>query len=362
MAKRSRKNPFKARIITIAALAVFIFLLMWFAGYPDAVEHYYSRGFYYLVCHIFHPIFNLFPFSVGDLIYIAVVIYLVYLFVRFIRLLIKKQWRTAGLLVLGVTIGIQIAIVAFYLLWGLNYYRPTAGERLNLQDSTYTAEDLKTVTSLLIDSANACRSRVTQADLAERNKTIYATAIGAVKQLPDSSNNFATYHPDIKPSLLTPLLNYIGTSGYYNPFTSESQMNYQMPVFLRPFVACHELSHQMGYGPEDEANFVGFIAGINSHDRLLRYSSYYIGVQEFMYALKQKDSLARKELKKRISPTVLSDFKQEREYWLAYQGKVEKISSLFYDTFLKANNQPEGLNTYNRMVLLVLAYRKKHHL
>jgi hypothetical protein len=162
--------------------------------------------------------------------------------------------------------------------------------------------------------------------------------------------------------LLTPLLNYLGTSGYYNPFTSESQMNYAMPVFVRPFVACHELSHQMGFGPEDEANFVGFIAGTQSHDRLLRYSSYYVGVQEFMFALKMQDSVARKELKKRISPLVLSDFKTEREYWLSYEGKMEKLSSIFYDNFLKANNQPQGLKTYNNMVLLVLAYRKKHRL
>ena len=130
--------------------------------------------------------------------------------------------------------------------------------------------------------------------------------------------------------------------GYYNPFTSEAQVNYQMPVFLRPFVACHEMSHQMGYGPEDEANFVGFIAGIQSQDHLLRYSAYYLGVQEFMYGPRQQDSIARKELRKRISPLVLSDFKTERSYWLQYEGKLGVLSSLFYDDFLKANNQPPG--------------------
>jgi hypothetical protein len=118
----------------------------------------------------------------------------------------------------------------------------------------------------------------------------------------------------------------------------------------------------MGFGPEDEANFVGFIAGVQSHDRLLRYSAYYLGVQEFMYTLRSQDSLARKELRKTISPLVLGDFKKERDYWLSYEGQIERLSSVFYDSFLKANNQPQGLKTYNRMVLLVLAYRKKHTL
>jgi hypothetical protein len=362
MATVFKKKPIRTRVIIILSLALFIFMMMWFADYPNAVERYYSRGFYPVICHIFHPIFNLFPFSVGDIIYIAVVIYLIYAFVRLVRMLVKRQWTPAWNFVLGITIGTEIAIIAFYLFWGMNYYRPSAAERLNLEDSTYTVADLKNFTSVLIDSANACRQRIGPADMGQTNKIIYQTALGAVKQLADSSSAFRTYSPDIKPSLLTPLLNYLGTSGYYNPFTSESQMNYEMPVFVRPFVACHELSHQMGFGPEDEANFVGFIAGIHSHDKLLRYSAYYIGVQEFMYTLKLQDSVARKELKKRISPLVLADFKKERDYWLAYEGKVEKLSSIFYDNFLKANNQPEGLKTYNRMVLLVLAYRKKHQL
>ena len=33
--------------------------------------------------------------------------------------------------------------------------------------------------------------------------------------------------------------------------------------------------------------------------------------------------------------------------------------SFFYDRFLKANNQAEGVQTYNRVVALLVAYRKK---
>jgi len=36
------------------------------------------------------------------------------------------------------------------------------------------------------------------------------------------------------------------------------------------------------------------------------------------------------------------------------------LSSLFYDDFLKVNNQPQGLNTYNQMVRLVMGWYKKN--
>jgi hypothetical protein len=356
------KLPLKLRLITIASLTLVLFLLMLLAGHPAIVEHYYSNGIYPAICHIFHPVFNIFPFSVGDLLYSAVICYFIYLLARLVMLAAKRKFRLAGIFALEVIIGIQSAIIVFYLFWGMNYYRSPAAKRLNVADSGYSAADLKLVTSMLIDSANACRARVNDADLKQGNKTIYKTAVQAVNALSDRSAGFLTYSPAIKPSLLTPLLNYIGTSGYYNPFTSEAQINYQMPVFLRPFVACHEMSHQMGFGPEDEANFAGFLAGIQSHDHLLRYSAYYLGVQEFMFALRGQDSVARKELKTHISLPVLNDFKSERKYWVSFEGKAGVLSSFFYDNFLKANNQPQGLRNYNRMVRLVLGWYKKNNM
>jgi hypothetical protein len=253
-------------------------------------------------------------------------------------------------------IGVQAAILIFYLFWGMNYFRPSAAERLNLRDTGYTTAQLTTVTCRLIDSANLCRSRITPADMQQGNSAIYQTAVKAMLSLSADSVNFRTYSPGIKPSLLTPFMNYLGTSGYYNPFTSEAQLNYQMPYFERPAVACHEMSHQLGYGAEDEANFSGFLAGVGSKDRLLRYSAYQLALAECMRALRYRDTTANNELKKCISPDVRNDFKMERAYWLAYRGKIEQISSFFYNDFLKANNQPHGLDTYNQMVLLVVAW------
>jgi IS1 family transposase len=362
MRRRKTKDnkPIIKKIVAIVLLAIAIFLLMLLAGHPVVVECYYANGFYIAVCRVLHPVLNIFPFSVGDVLYIAVVVYLVYAFVRLIVLLFKKRFNVAGRFFLGLIIGLQSAIVAFYLFWGMNYFRQPASVRLNLRDTSFTTADLKAVTCLLIDSVNATRARINPADLAQSNTHIYNTARYAIRSLSKDSLNFRAYDPDIKPSILTPLLNYIGTSGYYNPFTSEAQVNYQMPVFNRPFVVCHEMSHQMGYGAEDEADYAGFVIATHSPDRLLRYSAYHLAVQEFMYSLGGRDTLAHRELKALLSKDVRNDYITERNYWRAYQNKLNAISSVFYDNFLKANNQPQGLETYNRMVLLVMAsYRSQ---
>src|SRR3569623_2079357 len=108
MAKRLNNQPVRSRLITVAILTFAICLLMFIAGYPGLVERYYSNGFYRAVCFIFHPIFNLFPFSVGDVIYILIIGYLIYAAIKLIRLLIRKQWRPAGLFTFGLIIGVQV--------------------------------------------------------------------------------------------------------------------------------------------------------------------------------------------------------------------------------------------------------------
>jgi hypothetical protein len=360
MRKKARKNIVKVKLVTIAVLAIALFLLQLLEGHPNAIERYYSEGVYLWICRVLHPVFNLLPFSLGDIIYLVIIALIIYAFIKLIRLLFKKQFNPALVLFLTVIIWVQGASLAFYLLWGLNYYRPSAAERLKLTDTSYTTPQLVKLTTEFIDSANATRARVTPADLAQPNDTIFKIGIAAVNKLSDSSTAFRTYYPKIKPSLFTHVINYMGTSGYYNPFTTESQMNYQMPVFLRPFVVCHELSHQMGYGPEDEANFVSFLAAVKSNNRLLRYSAYHEAVDEFMHDLYMRDSVQQKQLKLRVSPAVHQDFVAERKYWMAYAGPTDMISSFFYNGFLKANNQPQGLLTYNRMILLVIAWHRKN--
>lgn len=357
---RQSKNVIRTRAIVIVVLVVVIFLLGLLENYPQFIERWYSEGVYLWICRLLHPVFNLFPFSLGDILYLAVIIAIIYYFIKLVRLLFKKQFKPAGILLMGMVISTLGAIVAFYMLWGINYFRPSAAERLKLPDTDYSVAQLEALTKVVIDSANITRARITRADLLQSDATIKQTAINAVLVLSGGSKDFLTYSPGIKSSLFTPLISILGTSGYYNPFTTEAQMNYAMPVFLKPFVACHELSHQTGYGAEDEANFVGFLAGIKSNDRLLQYSAWHEAVDECMRDLMERDSVSHTKLKLLVSPAVHADFVAERDFWIAHQSKLDIISNIFYDDFLKANNQPQGLMTYNRMVRLVMAlYNRK---
>lgn len=362
MQKRVKAHSRVAKL-TKAALALLgvILMLVIFRQSPELTERIYFSGLYQCFCWILRPLTYISPFSLGDIFYLCAIVAVVAGIIRLVRHWVTKQYQFFKELLLKAFIVFEVLWLAFYCFWGLNYYRPAVAELLNLADTSYRIQDVSRVTALIIDSANACRARLTAADLADKSDNYYHSSVDAIKNLSSVSPKFNTVLPCLKPSVLSLVTSYMGVSGYYNPFTSEAQINILMPSFDRPFVACHELSHQTGWAREDEANFAGYIAGTQSKDKLLRYSSYYAGIEEFMRYLRFRDTVAHKALAKRISPLVIQDFKTDSAYWVKYQGGTAKGFGLFYNQFLIFNNQPHGLHTYNRMIRLTMAWYRRQY-
>src|ERR1700743_3250171 len=74
--------------ICLITLAVVIKVL---SRWPAAVEKYYSTGLYPVLSRIQRSLFGWIPFSIGDLLYGAILICIFYNLVVMIRKLIRKQ-------------------------------------------------------------------------------------------------------------------------------------------------------------------------------------------------------------------------------------------------------------------------------
>ena len=171
---------------------------------------------------------------------------------------------------------------------------------------------------------------------------------------------FLHYEPQsIKPSLFSYLGNYFGFQGYYNPFSGEAQVNTTIPRFLEPYVSAHEIAHQVGYGKENEANFVAFLACKSYPNNTYRYSVYF---DMYLYAVSElgrQDSLLAKTYQGQLHPQPKKDIEEYREFFRRYRNRIEPIISSIYEGYLQANNQPEGKRAYNQVVAFLIAYYKK---
>ena len=137
-------------------------------------------------------------------------------------------------------------------------------------------------------------------------------------------------------------------------------MNTTIPHFLEPFVATHEMAHQIGYGKENEANFVAFLACRSYGSNEFRYSVYFNMYAYAINELYRRDSVTAKEFQKKLHPQVIQDFKEYESFYKKYRNPVEPVIMWFYGHYLKANNQPAGKETYDEVVAWLVAYYKKY--
>ncbi len=160
-----------------------------------------------------------------------------------------------------------------------------------------------------------------------------------------------------KPSLFKNVMNFTGILGYYNPFTAEAQFNSQLPNTLIPFTSAHESSHQLGFAREQEANFVGYLIGINSKNTELRYSTEYFTLKSLLNYILEDDPEFVKSVLKNYSSEMKRDRAYEKAFILKHQGVLDDFFGFTNNLFLKSNQQ-EGSITYSYFIDLLLNYEK----
>lgn len=324
---------------------------------PQWVEKYYSRGIYPLISKGLRTLTGWLPFSLGDLIYIAAGLWLIRQVLLWVKTGRRKEitWPWAQQLISNyIRIFLWIYLV-FNGLWGLNYNRTGIAGQLGLELHDSSSAGLYALSGVLIQKTNNCRPALPAAG--------FQRSAAAAKQAYESVQvKYPFLNPapqSLKASLFGVVGNYLGYSGYYNPFSSEGQVNMSVPGFLVPFVACHEMAHQAGYAKESEANFVGFLAARESRDSAVLYSTYF---NMFLYAnreLSYLDSTAAKENMKALSPAVREDIRQYRAYLQRYDSPLGAMVDVLYNQYLKLNEQPAGQRSYNQVVLWLMAYYRK---
>jgi hypothetical protein len=345
-------------------LIVFTILIKWVSWYPGWVERNYSQGVYPVIAKTQRFLFGWLPFSIGDLFYAFVILVILFRAFKFFRLLFqKKLTRRFFVMALQQAIFLLLFMYVFFnLLWGLNYNRRGIAYQLQLNVKEYTLADLDTLTTVIQSRVNEYAVFVTgpQRDSFNKKSRLFNSACDAYA-IAEKKYPFLQYSPkSIKPSLFSYLGNYLGFQGYYNPFSGEGQVNTTVPRFLEPFVTTHEMAHQLGYGKENEANFVAFLACREYPSNAFRYSVYYDMYNYSVGEMYRRDTALAKSFQKKLHPQVIKDYKEFRNFYLKYKNPVEPIIMWGYGHYLKANNQPAGKRSYNEVVAWLIAYYKKY--
>ncbi len=251
----------------------------------------------------------------------------------------------------------------FYAVWGLNHFREPVAYSLGLTvQRFYSVDELAAVYESLAMETAQLRTQVEENEngiFSMGNiEDAYASVVNAYEKLGEVNAAFSNVVYHAKSVHFSKEMSKLGISGIYIPYTAEMNINIDQPDLYIPATAAHETAHYMGFAREDEANFIAFYVSTFSSEPALRYSAAMNALVNCGNALCEQDSERYLEIRNRIYTDEMNrDLTDYRNHIAKYADeKVQQLSDNMNDAYLKHNGQTEGIESYGRMVDLLLAY------
>jgi len=345
--KTYHKKRFWAAILVVQILLFFIFSKLRFVVS-------FFESFFEIQKKIHQLLFSWIPFSVGDVLYILLGIFLFY----FIFKCFKKKSRNESFL--KILILLNIFYFTYQIFWGMLYFQKPIIAKL--PETEITLQKRKNLALKYLGKCKQTRLLVNenqQRVFSTLNiKNIQVEILNQQNKLPSFiSDKKADEVNSFKPSLFKNVMSFTGILGYYNPFTAEAQYNAELPSSYLLFTLAHESSHQLGFAREQEANFIGYLIGINSLNPELRYSTEYFTLKSLLNSIVYEDKKFVNNVLKNYSAGMKRDRAYERQFISQHQGWLNDFFGFTNNLFLKSNQQ-EGSVTYSYFIDLLVRYEK----
>ena len=359
-----------------AGLAAVAILLNGVAWSSTAFCDGYIKYIFPIWVNTYGRFMNLFYFSVGEILLFGAVgltvLFLIIALIGIMLVVFKKLPRFRRICKYYTTFYAWLVLLVC-LIMTLNcsilYHASTFSEKyFGVDNEEYTLEDLIKVRNLVVEKCNAFSGQMVRDENGEivYEKDIRQEAIKAMQALGETYDQLDGYYPRPKPLATSDFFSQQYMCGYYFPFSMEANYNDVMYIMNKPATMCHELAHLRGYIFEDEANFISYLACIESGDPVIQYSGYlsvlyYLDNDYYKAVGRNWDTYTSQ-------PRILEQVDEDnvfltQEEWDRIEDKaildtetVDQVSDAFTETVLKANGVSDGMISYSRVVKLLLQY------
>ncbi|MEG1943027.1 MAG: DUF3810 domain-containing protein, partial [Angelakisella sp.] len=268
----------------------------------------------------------------------------------------------------------MVILLLFLMGGGLNYYRESFTLYSGLEVRPSEVSQLTTLCRELVNDANATRDKLTEDEagvvtfsphtpweLSAQANTAYSALTAQYPQWKALFSLAEKVPP--KPVHFSEAMSYMQIVGFFFPYTIEANVNVHTSDFDIPSSMCHELAHIAGFMREDEANFIAYLACRSSNNAFFQYSGTMLALIHSTNALYSVNTAAYNDVITKLSPAVMRDMSADSAYYRKYDTKFGDFADSVNDTYLKVNNQQDGVAGYGRMVDLLLAdFRSRNNI
>jgi len=151
----------------------------------------------------------------------------------------------------------------------------------------------------------------------------------------------------------------LNTSGFYNPITGECNVEADLHLLQIPFVKAHEWTHAQGITDEGDANFLAYWICIMSDDPSYAYSGHLAYWRYLMRDLKKNFPEHYEEVQQKVIVGVRKDLAEIYESINKYPEFMPRFRDQVYNTYLKTQGISDGMASYNRIVIMVVAHKRE---
>lgn len=352
--------PFSLLLLAISKRSV------WFT------EEIFAKRIYKVMQVIGSVLTGWIPFSLAEILVVSLPILLILFVVFFTIRMVNGKGKRILLCLKTVLNAFCIASIGFFIYTvgcGMNYNRVSVADYCNLTVRESSKQELYDLCMELSNEASKLRKElsanedeygalalpISKWDLAREVRDAYQELS---KEIPVLSG----YVAPSKGIFFSRQFSAFLLTGIFTCFTMEANVNIDVPDYSIAATMAHELSHVKGFMKEEEANFLAFLVCRVSESPYIRYSGLMDGLIYCGNALAAQDYDLYTEVWYSYDEGVQLDFRRNSVYWEQFENTpVSKAADKVNDTYLKANNQEDGVKSYGRVVDLLLAdYRQRH--
>jgi hypothetical protein len=319
----------------------------------QVVERFYATRWYPHLQPLVTGASNAVPFAWLDLLAVLVPAALLVAAMHAWRRASGRWWSRAAAVVLLVAQAAAGLYLAFLMVWGFNYRRPPAADRLQVARERVTRARLAALGTLAVMRVNALHhpartdARLTGEPLLAAMRPAFARA----ERMLGSTWRVTPGRP--KASLIGRTFPLSGVDGMINPFGLEVILNPEVLPFERPFVLAHEWAHLAGHAPESEASFVAFLACLQG-TRDAQYSGW---LDLFLHVVRNVPRERGRGLYDILGAGPHADLDAIDARLRRVAPALHHVSWSVYDQYLRANRVDTGIANYDEVVTLVLGSR-----
>ena len=245
------------------------------------------------------------------------------------------------------------------MLWGVNYYADGFQEKSGIYAQPVTVEELERVATYFAENVGELADQVERDEngvFAVDRDDIFAESTAVYENISQEFPFLAREDRVPKKMFFSRLFSAMNFTGFYSPYTGESNLNVDSPACLLPATIAHELAHQRGIASEQECNFLAIAASTSSDSPVYQYSGYLMGYIHLGNALYRADRDRWEQVYALLPEEVVADLRYHSAYWDQFEGLTAQVSQQIYDTTLRSYGQTDGIQSYGTVVDLLVAY------